>query len=219
MSACGSPPSTVAVYITLSGLLSAIFTEIIQFFLIWFGLFLVSVLGIVEIGGAGEIFARIPAVLRQPLVHFGRRHPERDVGHLGGDRPRPGLRSLLRLLDHGLPGRAAGLFGEGPALRPHDAHHRLVLQDGRPVHRRHGAAWSPWFWPTIPSAGFALLQDGGQDQLRLRSADADLRVITRRASSGLGVTALLAGFMAGQAGNVSAFNTVWTYDIYRVGHQ
>lgn len=32
---------------------------------------------------------------------------------------------------------------------------------------------------------------------------------------GLGVTALLAGFMAGQAGNISAFNTVWTYDIYR----
>jgi SSS family solute:Na+ symporter len=32
---------------------------------------------------------------------------------------------------------------------------------------------------------------------------------------GLGITALLAGFMAGQAGNVSAFNTVWTYDIYR----
>ena len=32
---------------------------------------------------------------------------------------------------------------------------------------------------------------------------------------GLGVTALLAGFMAGQAGNISAFNTVWTYDIYQ----
>jgi len=32
---------------------------------------------------------------------------------------------------------------------------------------------------------------------------------------GLGITALLAAFMAGQAGNVSAFNTVWTYDIYR----
>jgi SSS family solute:Na+ symporter len=31
---------------------------------------------------------------------------------------------------------------------------------------------------------------------------------------GLGVTALLAGFMAGRAGNISAFNTVWTYDIY-----
>src|SRR5207245_11630532 len=32
---------------------------------------------------------------------------------------------------------------------------------------------------------------------------------------GLGVTALMAGFMSGMAGNVSAFATVWTYDIYR----
>jgi solute:Na+ symporter, SSS family len=32
---------------------------------------------------------------------------------------------------------------------------------------------------------------------------------------GLGITALIAGFMSGMAGNVSAFSTVWTYDIYR----
>jgi solute:Na+ symporter, SSS family len=32
---------------------------------------------------------------------------------------------------------------------------------------------------------------------------------------GLGLTALLASFMSGMAGNVTAFNTVWTYDIYR----
>ena len=31
---------------------------------------------------------------------------------------------------------------------------------------------------------------------------------------GLGFTALMASFMAGMAGNVTAFNTVWTYDIY-----
>jgi SSS family solute:Na+ symporter len=31
---------------------------------------------------------------------------------------------------------------------------------------------------------------------------------------GMGVTALIAGFMSGMAGNVSAFSTVWTYDIY-----
>jgi SSS family solute:Na+ symporter len=31
---------------------------------------------------------------------------------------------------------------------------------------------------------------------------------------GLGITALIAGFMSGMAGNVSAFTTVWTYDIY-----
>jgi SSS family solute:Na+ symporter len=32
---------------------------------------------------------------------------------------------------------------------------------------------------------------------------------------GLGFTALMASFMAGMAGNVTAFNTVWTYDIYQ----
>lgn len=32
---------------------------------------------------------------------------------------------------------------------------------------------------------------------------------------GMGLTALLASFMSGMAGNVTAFNTVWTYDIYQ----
>jgi SSS family solute:Na+ symporter len=34
---------------------------------------------------------------------------------------------------------------------------------------------------------------------------------------GVGLTALMASFMSGMAGNVTAFNTVWTYDIYQ-GH-
>jgi SSS family solute:Na+ symporter len=34
---------------------------------------------------------------------------------------------------------------------------------------------------------------------------------------GVGITALMASFMSGMAGNVTAFNTVWTYDIYQ-GH-
>jgi SSS family solute:Na+ symporter len=32
---------------------------------------------------------------------------------------------------------------------------------------------------------------------------------------GLGLTALIASFMSGMAGNVTAFNTVWTYEIYQ----
>jgi SSS family solute:Na+ symporter len=62
--------------------------------------------------------------------------------------------------------------------------------------------------------GFALLQDGGQINY-----DSALPLLIVRyypnGLIGLGVTALLAGFMAGQAGNISAFNTVWTYDIYQ----
>src|SRR5512136_3129199 len=53
--------ATVAFYVTLSGLMSAIFTEIIQFFLIWFGLFLVTVLGLIEVGGIDQVFRNIPA--------------------------------------------------------------------------------------------------------------------------------------------------------------
>jgi SSS family solute:Na+ symporter len=36
-----------------------------------------------------------------------------------------------------------------------------------------------------------------------------------RGMLGLALTALLASFMSGMAGNVTAFNTVWTYDIYQ----
>ena len=32
---------------------------------------------------------------------------------------------------------------------------------------------------------------------------------------GVGLTALMASFMSGMAGNVTAFNTVFTYDIYQ----
>src|SRR6266852_7618667 len=32
---------------------------------------------------------------------------------------------------------------------------------------------------------------------------------------GVGITALMASFMSGMAGNVTAFNTVFTYDIYQ----
>ncbi|RED23651.1 SSS family solute:Na+ symporter [Flavobacterium cutihirudinis] len=32
---------------------------------------------------------------------------------------------------------------------------------------------------------------------------------------GVGITALIASFMSGMAGNVTAFNTVWTFDIYQ----
>ncbi|MFA7228587.1 MAG: Na+/galactose cotransporter, partial [Melioribacteraceae bacterium] len=65
-----------------------------------------------------------------------------------------------------------------------------------------------------PKSGFKLLEDGGQVNY-----DSALPLLIARyypsGLVGLGVTALLAGFMAGQAGNISAFNTVWTYDIYK----
>lgn len=64
-----------------------------------------------------------------------------------------------------------------------------------------------------PSSGFSIMVDG--------KANYDLTIIMLLKQYlpagvlGLGITALLASFMSGMAGNVSAFNTVWTYDIYQ----
>ena len=42
---------TVAVYVTLGGLISAVFNEVVQFFLIWLGILLVPILGLIDAGG------------------------------------------------------------------------------------------------------------------------------------------------------------------------
>ena len=205
--------AAVGVYITMSGLLSAIFTEIIQFFLIWFGLLLVAVLGIVEIGSVQEIFARIPP----------------SFAHLwatSGDASQNGMVVTW----------AGIVLGLGFVLSfGYWTTDFLVVQRAFSAKNLRAARMTPiiasFFKMAIPfmvimtglvalilandsGSGFSLLRDG--DQINYDSA---LPLLIQRyyptGLIGLGVTALLAAFMAGQAGNVSAFNTVWTYDIYR----
>src|SRR5579862_9155647 len=50
---------TVGAYVALGGLFSAIFNEVLQFFLIWFGAMLIPILGLVETGGWKGLVARI----------------------------------------------------------------------------------------------------------------------------------------------------------------
>src|SRR5258707_7076791 len=51
---------TVAVYVVLGGLLSAIFNEVLQFMLIWFGALLIPILGLIEAGGWSGLGRQIP---------------------------------------------------------------------------------------------------------------------------------------------------------------
>jgi solute:Na+ symporter, SSS family len=203
---------TVAAYVTLSGLLSAIFTEIMQFFLIWFGLFLVSILGIIEIGGIDEIFKRVPEAYSALWSTSG--NPA----------------------DNGMLISWAGIaLGLGFVLSfGYWTTDFLVVQRALSAKDLRSARMTPitasFFKMAVPfiviltglialvlakdpNSGFQLLQDGGQINY-----DSALPLLIARyyptGLIGLGVTALLAGFMAGQAGNISAFNTVWTYDIY-----
>jgi SSS family solute:Na+ symporter len=209
---------TVAVYVGLSGLMSAIFTEIIQFFLIWFGLFLVSLLGIIEIGSVQEIISRINEFSSQV--------------------------SLTTLWSTSTDPNANGMFihwggivlGLGFVLSfGYWTTDFLVVQRAFSAKDLRAARMTPILasffkmaipflvilsgliaiaLTTDPNSGFQLLKDGGQVNY-----DSALPLLIARyyptGLVGLGVTALLAGFMAGQAGNISAFNTVWTYDIYK----
>lgn len=205
--------ATVAVYVTMSGLLSAIFTEIVQFFLIWFGLFLVAILGIIEIGGINEVFARVQG----------------SYNTLWSTSADPSLNGMAVTWGGIVLGLGFVLsFGYWTT-------DFLVVQRAFSAKDLRAARMTPiiasFFKMAVPfiviaaglvalilandpKSGFALIQDGGQVNY-----DSALPLLIVRyypeGLIGLGVTALLAGFMAGQAGNVSAFNTVWTYDIYK----
>jgi SSS family solute:Na+ symporter len=64
-----------------------------------------------------------------------------------------------------------------------------------------------------PSSGFNLLVENGKINY-----DSVMPMLMKRYFTpgliGVGVTSLVAMFMAGMAGNMSSFNAVWTYDIY-----
>jgi solute:Na+ symporter, SSS family len=204
---------TVAVYVGMSGLMSAIFTEIIQFFLIWFGLFLVSILGIVEIGSVHEILSRVPTSFS-------------TLWSTSGDASQNGMMITWAGIVLGLGFVLSFGYWTTDFLVVQRAFSAKDLRSARmtPVL----ASFFKMALPFIvilaglialvlsrdPNSGFTLLQDGGQVNY-----DSALPLLIARyypsGLIGLGVTALLAGFMAGQAGNISAFNTVWTYDIYK----
>src|SRR3981189_1681561 len=61
---------TVAVYVTLGGLRSAIFNEVLQFFLIWAGALLIPILGLYEAGGWTNLKVQIAARASEQYVHL-----------------------------------------------------------------------------------------------------------------------------------------------------
>ena len=146
---------TVAIYVALGGLLSAIFNEVLQFVLIWLGALLIPILGLIEAGGwngmvATQIAHNLPATATTPTCGARwARSQDNPMGiHWTGIVLRPGLGDLVRLLDHGLPGGAARARGQGPALRQDGSHHRRGLQDDGAVHRH--PARPAGLWPCCP---------------------------------------------------------------------
>ncbi len=69
---------TVAIYVTLGGLRSAIFNEVLQFFLIWAGALLIPILGLYEAGGWANLKIQIAQRASEQYVHLWS-----GLGHFG----------------------------------------------------------------------------------------------------------------------------------------
>ncbi len=208
---------TVAIYVAMGGLFSAIFNEVLQFFLIWLGALLIPILGLVEAGGWSGLVARIH-----------QNFPQGDYTHL--------WRTMGGFADNPMGIHWTGIvLGLGWVISfGYWTTDFLVVQRVIAAKDIRAAKMAPiiasYFKMAVPFIvilpgllGLALLpitlvpeSAVGPGQ---HSYNEVLPLMLARYCGpgllGLGITALIAGFMSGMAGNVSAFATVWTYDLYR----
>jgi SSS family solute:Na+ symporter len=207
---------TVAVYVTLGGLRSAIFNEVLQFILIWAGALLIPILGLIEAGGWRQLRVKVAQNASVEYTHL--------WSTLGSFKNNPmGIHWTGIVFGLGFVISFAYWTTDFLVVQRVLAAKDLRAAKMAPVI---GAAFKMFvpFIVILPGLlGLAVLPwkltgeaaavaSGGH------SYNEVLPLMLARYCGpgllGLGVTALIAGFMSGMAGNVSAFSTVWTYDIY-----
>jgi solute:Na+ symporter, SSS family len=220
----------VAAYVALGGLRSAIFNEVLQFMLIWGGALLVPIIGMVETGGWGGFKARLAHNIASGATAPG------DYTHM--------WRSMGHFTDNPMGIHWTGIvFGLGFAISfGYWTTDFLVVQRVLAARNLRAARMAPvigsFFKMGVPFIvilpgllGLVVLQNPNGTLMHLvpqnlategsglHSYNEVLPLMMVRYMSpgllGLGITALIAGFMSGMAGNVSAFSAVWTYDIYQ----
>ena len=207
---------TVALYVGLGGLRSAIYNEVLQFLLIWLGALLVPILGLIDAGGWTNLKAQIGARLGSQYVHLWS-----TTGHFS--------QNPMGIHWTGLVFGLALVISCGYWTTDF-----LVVQRVLAANNLRSARMAPIIGAAFKMAvPFIVILPGllalvvlpyhlvGETQAVAtgqHSYNEVLPLMLVRYCGpgllGLGVTALIAGFMSGMAGNVSAFSTVWTYDIY-----
>ena len=208
---------TVGIYVAAGGLFSAIFNEVLQFFLIWFGALLIPILGLIETHGWSGMVARIQ-----------QNFPGQDFTHMWAP--------MGSFANNPMGINWIGIvFGLGAVQSMgYWTTDFLVVQRVLSAKDIRSAKLAPiigsFFKMAVPLIvilpgllGLAVLPmhlvPASDLQAGQHSYNEVLPLMLARYCGpgllGLGITALVAGFMAGMAGNVSAFATVWTYDIYR----
>lgn len=214
---------TVALYVMLGGLRSAIINEVLQFVLIWAGAAMIPILGLIEAGGWTKLKAQI-------AINVG----SSDYTHM--------WTTLGHFKSNPMGVHWTGIvFGLGFVISfGYWTTDFLVVQRVLSANNLRAAKMAPVIGAAFKMAvPFIVIVPGLLALSVLKNADGSVMhlVASNIAKAtgqhsydevlplmlirycgpgllGLGITALVAGFMSGMAGNVSAFSTVWTYDIY-----
>ena len=214
---------TVALYVMLGGLRSAIINEVLQFILIWAGAAMIPVLGLIEAGGWHNLKGQIAA-------NVGNANYTHLWTTLGGFKDNP-----MGVHWTGI------VFGLGFVISfGYWTTDFLVVQRVLSANNLRAAKMAPVIGAAFKMAVPLIVIVPGLIALGLHNPDGSMMFhlvasdVAKRTGEhsydqvlplmlirycgpgllGLGITALVAGFMSGMAGNVSAFSTVWTYDIY-----
>jgi SSS family solute:Na+ symporter len=205
----------VLVYTSLGGLTSAIYNEVLQFFLIVLGFTPLAIFAVLKTGGWSGMAGRLPEVMTHTWAHTAKAS-ENPMG----------------VEVFGLVAGLGFVLSFGYWCTDFLVVQRAMAAESMSAARRTPliAAFPKMLMPFIVivpgiaalalshmALGYSIpLKPGG-------GPDYDQTLTTLMAQFypsgmlGLGLTALMASFMSGMAGNVTAFNTVWTYDLYQ-GH-
>src|SRR4051794_14221553 len=209
---------TVAVYVALGGLRSAIFNEVLQFFLIWFGAMLIPILGLIEAGGWNGLAARV----QQNVGSTAYTHLWSTLGSFQ-DNPM-GIHWTGIVLGLGWVISFGYWTTDFLVVQRVLAAKDLRSAKMAPVIGASFKMLVPFIviLPGLLALALLPMKLVGEAEAVTTGGHSYNEVLPLMLARycgpgllGLGITALIAGFMSGMAGNVSAFATVWTYDIYR----
>ena len=215
----------VLVYILLGGLTSAIYNEVLQFFLIVFGFAPLIYLGLKDAGGWSGLQASLAGV--STANGFAPQAWTASWQLMGSPSANP-----MGVEWFGLVMGLGFVLSFGYWCTDFLVVQRAMAADSMAAARRTPmiAAFPKMLFPflvILPGmVAMALTANAGASGFALPakpdgSLNYDMAIPMMLAHYfptgllGLGLTALMASFMSGMAGNVTAFNTVWTYDIYQ----
>ena len=215
----------VLLYIFLGGLTSAIYNEVLQFFLIVAGFVPLVFLGLRDVGGWSGLTSRLTVTATN--AGFAPGTWTESWRHMGSASSNPmGVEAFGLVMGLGF------VLSFGYWTTDFLVIQRAMAADSMSAARRTPliAAFPKMLFPALvilpgmiamaltshaTKGGFALpLKPDGTYNYDL-TIPLMLGHYFPSGMLGLGLTALMASFMSGMAGNVTAFNTVWTYDIYQ----